>query len=65
MLRRLKRLGIDKTNPDDLTPEEAARFARLDLDVSTLTWNRVVDISDRFLRGVTIGTGPEEKVQSS
>jgi formyltetrahydrofolate synthetase len=61
MLRRLQRLGINKTNPDDLTPEEAARFSRLDLDLSTLTWNRVVDTNDRFLRGVTVGTGPEEK----
>jgi len=60
MLRRLKRLGIDKTNPDDLTPEEAARFSRLDLDLDTLTWNRVVDINDRFLRGVTVGQGKEE-----
>jgi len=31
MLRRLKKLGIDKTNPDDLTPEEVTRFARLGL----------------------------------
>jgi len=61
MLRRLKRLGIDKTDPDDLTPEEAARFSRLDLDLATLTWNRVVDTNDRFLRGVVVGTGPEEK----
>jgi len=61
MLRRLQRLGIDKTDPDQLTPEEAARFSRLDLDLSTLTWNRVVDTNDRFLRGVTVGTGPEEK----
>jgi len=64
MLRRLKRLGIDKTDPDDLTPEEAARFSRLDLDLATLTWNRVVDTNDRFLRGVVVGTGPEEKVRS-
>jgi len=25
MLRRLKKLGIDKTNPDDLTLDEKAR----------------------------------------
>ena len=28
MLRRLKKLGIDKSNPDDLTPEEVSRFVR-------------------------------------
>ncbi len=28
MLRRLKKLGITRTNPNDLTPEERSRFAR-------------------------------------
>lgn len=61
MFRRLKKLGIDKTNPDDLTPEERRRMFRLDIDPATITWNRVIDISDRFLRVVKIGLGPEEK----
>ena len=26
MLRRLKKLGIDKTDPNELTPEEITRF---------------------------------------
>jgi methylenetetrahydrofolate dehydrogenase (NADP+)/methenyltetrahydrofolate cyclohydrolase/formyltetrahydrofolate synthetase len=37
-LRRLERLGINKTNPDDLTEEEINRFARLDIDPDTITW---------------------------
>ena len=61
MLRRLKKLGIDKTDPADLTAEERARFARLDIDPATITWRRVVDTNDRFLREITIGQGPEEK----
>jgi len=61
MLHRLKKLGIDKTNPDDLTPEERGRFARLDIDPDAITWRRVVDTNDRFLREITIGHGPEEK----
>jgi formyltetrahydrofolate synthetase len=61
MLRRLKKLGIDKTNPADLTPEEKRRMFRLDIDPATITWNRVIDISDRFLRVVKVGLGPEEK----
>ncbi|KIW89037.1 uncharacterized protein Z519_10522 [Cladophialophora bantiana CBS 173.52] len=61
MLRRLKKLGIDKMNPDDLTDEEIRRFARLDIDPETITWRRVVDVNDRLLRGVTIGQGPLEK----
>jgi formyltetrahydrofolate synthetase len=61
MLRRLQKLGISKTDPDGLTPEERARFARLDIDPATITWRRVMDTSDRMLRQITIGQGPEEK----
>jgi formyltetrahydrofolate synthetase len=61
MLKRLKKLGIDKTDPNELTDEEKSRFARLDFDESTITWRRVVDTNDRMLRGVTVGTGPAEK----
>lgn len=61
MFRRLKKLGIDKTNPDDLTPEEITKFARLDIDPETITWRRVLDVNDRHLRGITVGTAPTEK----
>src|SRR5579872_1033789 len=61
MLRRVKKLGIDKTNPAELTPEEQSRFARLDIDPQSITWRRVVDTNDRMLRQITIGQGPEEK----
>jgi methylenetetrahydrofolate dehydrogenase (NADP+)/methenyltetrahydrofolate cyclohydrolase/formyltetrahydrofolate synthetase len=61
MVRRLKKLGIDKTDPAALTPEEKRRMFRLDIDPASITWTRVIDISDRFLRVVKIGLGPEEK----
>jgi formyltetrahydrofolate synthetase len=61
MLRRMKKLGINKTDPETLTPEERSRFARLDIDPASITWQRVVDTNDRFLRRITIGLGPEEK----
>ena len=61
MLRRLERLGINKTDPNDLTEEEISRFARLDIDEPTVTWRRVVDTNDRMLRGITVGQGPAEK----
>lgn len=60
MLRRLKKLGISKTDPNDLTAEERSRFARLDIDESTITWRRVIDINDRFLREVQVGLGKDE-----
>lgn len=64
MFRRLKKLGIMKTNPDELTEDEIHRFARLDIDPETITWRRVLDVNDRSLRGVTVGTAPTEKGQT-
>lgn len=61
MLKRLQKLGIEKTNPDDLTPEEITRFARLDVDPETITWNRVIDVNDRFLRKITVGQASTEQ----
>jgi formyltetrahydrofolate synthetase len=60
MLRRLKKLGIEKTNPNDLTPEERSRFARLDIDPNGIAWRRVLDTNDRFLREIQVGLGKEE-----
>lgn len=60
MLRRLKKLGIEKTDPNELTPEERSRFARLDIDEATITWRRVIDVNDRFLREIEVGLGKEE-----
>jgi formyltetrahydrofolate synthetase len=64
MLRRLQKLGISKTDPNELTPEERARFARLDIDPDSITWKRVLDTNDRFLREIEVGLGPEEKGQT-
>lgn len=60
-IRRLQKLGITKTDPDTLTPEEQGRFARLDIDPKSVTWRRVVDINDRFLRKITIGQASTEQ----
>uniref|UniRef100_A0A8D2LWX7 formate--tetrahydrofolate ligase n=1 Tax=Varanus komodoensis TaxID=61221 RepID=A0A8D2LWX7_VARKO len=60
-LSRLKRLGITKEDPDALTADEINRFVRLDIDPSTITWQRVVDTNDRFLRKITIGQANTEK----
>jgi formyltetrahydrofolate synthetase len=60
MLRRLKKLGINKSDPNELTPQERARFARLDIDPANVTWRRVVDVNDRFLREIQVGLGKDE-----
>uniref|UniRef100_A0A670ZQV7 formate--tetrahydrofolate ligase n=1 Tax=Pseudonaja textilis TaxID=8673 RepID=A0A670ZQV7_PSETE len=54
-LARMKRLGITKMDPKTLTADEINKFVRLDIDTSTITWQRVVDTNDRFLRKITIG----------
>ncbi|KAF2186153.1 FTHFS-domain-containing protein [Zopfia rhizophila CBS 207.26] len=61
MFRRLKKLGIDKTNPEELTEDEIHRFARLDIDPETITWRRVLDVNDRHLRQITVGQAATEK----
>ena len=61
MIKRLQKLGIDKTDPDTLTEDERRRFARLDIDPDTVTWHRVVDTNDRYLRQITVGQAPTEK----
>lgn len=45
----------------DLTKAEISRFSRLDIDPSTITWNRVIDTNDRYLRRITVGQSPTEK----
>ncbi|XP_040598823.1 C-1-tetrahydrofolate synthase, cytoplasmic [Mesocricetus auratus] len=60
-IRRLRRLGIEKTDPTTLTNDEIIRFVRLEIDPETITWQRVLDTNDRFLRKVTIGQSPTEK----
>ena len=52
MLPRLRKLGIDKDDPGALSEAEVKRFALLDIDPATITWARVTDTNDRFLRKV-------------
>jgi formyltetrahydrofolate synthetase len=58
---RCERLGLPARDPEHLSAEERGRVCRLDIDPAAVTWRRVVDTSDRFLRGVTVGQGEEEK----
>ncbi|XP_016394780.1 C-1-tetrahydrofolate synthase, cytoplasmic-like [Sinocyclocheilus rhinocerous] len=60
-INRLEKQGIKKTDPSTLTEEEITRFVRLDIDPESITWQRVLDTNDRFLRKITIGQSPTEK----
>uniref|UniRef100_A0A3B4A7J5 formate--tetrahydrofolate ligase n=1 Tax=Periophthalmus magnuspinnatus TaxID=409849 RepID=A0A3B4A7J5_9GOBI len=62
-ISRLQRLCINKTDPTSLTPQEVSSFVRLDLDPNQITWQRVVDTNDRFLRKITVGQASTEKGQ--
>ncbi|MGD1000222.1 MAG: formate--tetrahydrofolate ligase [Candidatus Brocadiia bacterium] len=57
LLRRARRLGIKAKKPSDMKVEERARLVRLNIDPYTITWNRVLDVSDRSLRQVVCGIG--------
>jgi formyltetrahydrofolate synthetase len=61
MVVRLEKLRLTAADPDELSLEDRRRLCRLDIDPDTITWRRVLDTSDRFLRGVTIGVGADEK----
>lgn len=64
MLRRLRKIGVAEekfVDPELLSEEERRAFVRLDIDPETITWKRVLDTNDRFLRKITIGQGPQEK----
>ena len=63
-MKRLKNVNINKFDPNTLTEDEIECFARLDIDPDTITWNRVLDTNDRFLRGITVGQSPTEKGQT-
>lgn len=39
-LRRLQKVGINKTDPNALTDEEKRKFARLDIDSNNVIWTR-------------------------
>eukprot|EP00547_Thalassionema_nitzschioides_P000505 CAMPEP_0194207234 /NCGR_PEP_ID=MMETSP0156-20130528/6033_1 /TAXON_ID=33649 /ORGANISM="Thalassionema nitzschioides, Strain L26-B" /LENGTH=659 /DNA_ID=CAMNT_0038933947 /DNA_START=44 /DNA_END=2023 /DNA_ORIENTATION=+ len=61
LVRRLEKLGIQgKRMPEELTKEEQSQLVRLDIDPSTITWQRVLDTCDRHLRQVQVGCGPKE-----
>ncbi|KAL7564476.1 hypothetical protein ACA910_001570 [Epithemia clementina (nom. ined.)] len=63
--RRLVKLGWDANlKPSELTPEQVTQFIRLNIDPSTITWQRVLDTCDRHLRKVQVGLGPQETVKS-
>lgn len=54
-LKRRDKLKLQAPTPDAMTPEERVRFCRLNLNPERITWRRVVDTSDRFLREITVG----------
>lgn len=60
-IKRLEKLNIPERNPDKLTEDELRRFSRLDIDPATITWNRVIDTNDRYLRKITVGQSSTEK----
>jgi len=61
MRGRMERLGLGAKGIEELTEEEVRALVRLDIDPDTITWRRVVDTCDRFLREITVGQAASEK----
>jgi len=57
---RLKKLGINPEQLGKLSEEQKAKLVRLDIDPEQIYWMRGIDTNDRFLRGITVGEGPQE-----
>jgi formyltetrahydrofolate synthetase len=57
MRKRLKKLGISAKKMSDLSPDDAQRFLRLNIDPYSIGLNRVIDINDRAIRNVIVGLG--------
>jgi len=60
-ISRLEKLCITEREPDKLSDEEVSRFVRLNIDPQAISWQRVLDTNDRFLRKITIGQADTEK----
>lgn len=57
---RLKRMGMPGTDPELLSATQRRELLRLDIDPNAISWNRILDVNDRMLRGVQLGLGEEE-----
>ncbi|CAJ1398469.1 unnamed protein product [Effrenium voratum] len=62
MYARLEKLGLShkKHDPNLLTEEEIEKFCVLDIDPNTITWKRVTDCNDKYLRKVEVGLSGSE-----
>lgn len=62
MYARLEKLGLGhkKDDPEKLTDEEKEKFCVLGIDPETITWRRVTDCNDKYLRKIKVGLSPSE-----
>jgi formyltetrahydrofolate synthetase len=66
MAKRLNKLGLNPmTTAEQLTDAQKTSLVRLNIDPSTITWQRVLDTCDRHLRRIHIGLGPKETVKNA
>ncbi|KAJ1902318.1 tetrahydrofolate synthase [Kickxella alabastrina] len=59
--RRLERLGLGECSVDELDADQVRRLVRLDIDPERISWRRVLDTNDRFLREITVGEAASER----
>ena len=54
IVRRMKRLGFKADDVESLSDEQRRQLVRLDIDPESITWRRVIDTNDRFLRDIRL-----------
>eukprot|EP00922_Rhytidocystis_sp_ex-Travisia-forbesii_P025977 GHVS01038078.1.p1 GENE.GHVS01038078.1~~GHVS01038078.1.p1 ORF type:complete len:405 (-),score=37.27 GHVS01038078.1:979-2193(-) len=59
--RRWKKINATDSVSDNMSAEDKELLCRLNIDPTNVVIRRVVDISDRMLRGIAIGQGPSEQ----
>ncbi|MEX1247719.1 MAG: formate--tetrahydrofolate ligase [Anaerolineales bacterium] len=50
--RRMQNLGFTAKDVESLSEEQRGLLVRLDIEPTTITWKRVIDTNDRFLRSL-------------
>lgn len=58
--RRMQRLGFPTEDVETLNKEQRRKLVRLDIDSATVTWRRVVDTNDRFLRDIRLAEAEDD-----
>jgi formyltetrahydrofolate synthetase len=58
--RRMKRLGFTTDDVESLNDDQRRQLVRLEIDPARITWKRVLDTNDRFLRDIRLADAGDD-----